>query len=32
VREPSSVAHAIDQSDRSFHRDPTFVLMTATAR
>jgi hypothetical protein len=21
-----------DQSDRSFHRDPTFVLMTATAR
>jgi len=23
---------AYDQSDRSFHRDPTFVLMTATAR
>lgn len=21
-----------DQSDRSFHRDPTFVLMTATER
>ncbi len=21
-----------DQSDRSFHRDPTFVLMAATAR
>ncbi|CAN5334612.1 hypothetical protein BH23ACT9_BH23ACT9_23470 [soil metagenome] len=21
-----------DQSDRSFHRDPTFVLMSATAR
>jgi site-specific recombinase XerD len=23
---------AYDQSDRSYHRDPTFVLMTATAR
>jgi integrase len=23
---------AYDQSDRSFHRDPTFALMTATAR
>ena len=23
---------AYDQSERSFHRDPTFVLMTATAR
>jgi len=21
-----------DQSDRSFHRDPTFILMSATAR
>jgi hypothetical protein len=23
---------AYDQSERSFHRDPIFVLMTATAR
>lgn len=30
VKADTTVAY--DQSDRSFHRDPTFVLMAATAR
>jgi len=30
TRADTTVAN--DQSDQSFHRDPTFVLMTATAR